>query len=221
MLLDPDLLTAFCGAVDTYDWVLEEAKHHDDGDFVVGWGLRGVAGCYCCCLLICSKPTNDTVAFAFLLFLLFWASQRHIGVSKDSVGDSARRDELRAAGPGRRTRAAAVIREWPIFGFVVEPFSPGHYTICSYVQVFSGWYTVMLISGHVLFYNKVQSHPIEEEGGRCDDENGIDFVLMMMSRWKMTIAYLLQVLALMPMDKVIPWAVKEMILDDLSSNHKR
>uniref|UniRef100_A0A0E0QH57 Uncharacterized protein n=1 Tax=Oryza rufipogon TaxID=4529 RepID=A0A0E0QH57_ORYRU len=38
-------------AVDTYAWVLEEAKHHDDDDFVVGWGLRGLAGCYCCCLL--------------------------------------------------------------------------------------------------------------------------------------------------------------------------
>ncbi|EAZ24724.1 hypothetical protein OsJ_08494 [Oryza sativa Japonica Group] len=38
-------------AVDTYAWVLEEAKHHDDDDFVVGWGLRGLAGCYCCCSL--------------------------------------------------------------------------------------------------------------------------------------------------------------------------
>uniref|UniRef100_A0A0E0BRI4 Uncharacterized protein n=1 Tax=Oryza glumipatula TaxID=40148 RepID=A0A0E0BRI4_9ORYZ len=40
MLLDPDLLAAFCGAVDTYAWVLEEAKHHNDDDVVVGLGLR-------------------------------------------------------------------------------------------------------------------------------------------------------------------------------------
>uniref|UniRef100_A0A0E0NLC5 Uncharacterized protein n=1 Tax=Oryza rufipogon TaxID=4529 RepID=A0A0E0NLC5_ORYRU len=55
----------------------------------------------------CSKPTNDTVVFAFLF---------DIGVSEDSVGDSAHRDELCAVGPGRRTRAAAIIRGWPIFG---------------------------------------------------------------------------------------------------------
>uniref|UniRef100_A0A0E0FBF0 Uncharacterized protein n=1 Tax=Oryza meridionalis TaxID=40149 RepID=A0A0E0FBF0_9ORYZ len=72
MLLDPDLLAAFCGAVDTYAWVLEEAKHHDDDDVVVGLGLR--RGC-------------------------------DIGVSEDSVGDGASRDELRATGPGRRVAA--------------------------------------------------------------------------------------------------------------------
>ncbi|EEC69120.1 hypothetical protein OsI_38038 [Oryza sativa Indica Group] len=101
MLLDPDLLAAFCGAVDTYAWVLEEAKHHDDDDVVVGLGLR--RGWLLLLLLAQSQPTISLLSHFFCS--CYFGRHSDIGVSEDSVGDGASRDELRATGPGRHVAA--------------------------------------------------------------------------------------------------------------------